>query len=193
MLEEDSLYNTYGGVYEGQVVDNVDPLKLGRVRFMIPGLVEPMSPWTLPLASPGAGSDARGLWCIPSIGSNVAVLFKEGDLDAPRYLTGPWGAPDDTPETPTFARNLSAADAVKVTGLQTKDWEIVLDDRPGLERLTIANRTFPQNSITIDGLSQAVEIRGTVAVQIRSTGIINIDALQVVINGRPVLPSSKPI
>jgi hypothetical protein len=181
------------GYYEGQVLENVDPERLGRIRFVIPGLVEPRSGWTLPVGSPGAGSPARGLWCIPAIGSNVGIWFKEGDLDHPRYITGPWGDPDGVLETPTFANELAPADAIRVSGLQTDKWEIVLDDRPGVDRIRIAHREFPDNAITIDGTTQAIEISGTVAVQIRSVGVVNIQGLQVVINGRPVLPTAKPI
>lgn len=191
--DDERRFNTYLGVYDGVVIDNADPQLVGRVRVMIPGLIEPYSGWALPVGAPGSGSDAYGLWCIPKIGSNVAVLFKEGDIDRPRYLAGPWGAPNDSPASPTFVRDLSPSEAVQMVGLQTKAWEIILDDRAASERLVLRNRAFPDNTITIDGLAQAVEISGTVAVQIKSTGIVNIDALQVTINGRIVLPTGGPI
>jgi hypothetical protein len=187
--EEDNCIS----IYDGVIVDNVDPLVVGRVRVTIPGLIEPYSAWALPVGSPGAGSDARGLWCIPKIGANVSVMFKEGDPDHPRYFTGPWGAPNDAPESPTFVRDLSPADAVEVSGLETDRWAIVLDDRAGNESLTIRDRFVPGNSIVIDAVQQAVRINGTVAVQIKSTGVVSIEALQIVLNGRPVLPSGNPI
>jgi hypothetical protein len=180
-------------IYDGVVVDNVDPLVIGRLRITVPGLIEPYSDWAMPIGAPGAGSDARGLWCIPAIGSNVSVMFKEGDPDHPRWLPGPWGAPNDNPESPTFVRDLSPSDAVQVTGIETKRYAIVFDDRPGKESITIRDRLFAENSIAIDGVQQTVRISGTVAVDIRSTGLVNIDALQVVINGRVVLPNGNPI
>lgn len=192
-MEDERAFNTYVGVYDGIVVANEDPLLIGRVRVMIPGLIEPYSDWALPVGAPGAGSDAYGFWFVPKIGSNVAVLFKEGDVDHPRYLAGPWAAPGDSPKSPTFVRDLSPSEAVQMVGLQTSSWEMVIDDRAGSERLTLRSRQFPDNSITIDGLAQAVQISGTVAVQIKSTGIVNIEALQVTINGRIVMPTGGPI
>jgi len=82
---------------------------------------------------------------------------------------------------------------VKVAGLQTSRWDIIADDRPGHERLVIRDRLMEQNTLEIDGVAQAVTISGMVAVQIKSTGVVSIDALQVLINGRVVLPNGNPI
>lgn len=191
-MKEEREY-VYPCVYEGVVFDNLDPLLAGRVRVTIPGLIEPASGWALPYASPGGGSDARGFWFVPEIGANVAVVFKEGDIEHPRYFVGAWSAPGQQPESPTFVRTMQPSEAVQVAGIQTRKWNIVLDDRPGIDRLTIESREFPNNSITIDGTAQAVEISGTVAVQIKATGIVNIEALQIVLNGRIVLPTGGPI
>lgn len=185
--------NPYVCVYEGYIVDNKDPRKLGRVKVNVPGLLEPESDWALPLGAPGAGGDGLGLWCVPPVGANVTVLFREGDLEAIRYLPGPWPAPRGELQTPSFARDLTPAEAVQVSGLQTSSWNIVLDNRAGAQQLTIESRQFPDNRIVLDSDKQSVEINGTVAVQIRSLGVVSIDALQVVINGRVVLPTGKPI
>lgn len=180
-------------IYDGTVYDNRDPLRIGRVRVTVPGMIEPYSAWALPVGHPGSGSSERGLWFPLAIGANVSVMFKEGDPDHPRYFAGSWGAPDDKPESPTFASELSPADAVQVAGLQTKRWDIVADDRPGQEKLVIRDREMDQNTIEIDGVAQAVTISGMVAVQINSTGVVKIDALQIILNGRVVLPSGGPI
>lgn len=189
LADEDRLY----AVYDGIVIDNRDPMVIGRVRVMIPGVIEPYSDWAMPIGYPGAGSEARGFWCIPTIGSNVSVMFKMGHQDYPRYLPGPWGAPGGLPDSPTFVKDLSPSDAVQVTGLQTAKWEMILDDRPGQEQLVIRDRVNPDNTVRIDGAAQMVEVSGTVAIQLRSTGVITIDALQVIINGRPILPTGQPI
>lgn len=186
--------NPFVCLYEGFVIDNKDPSRMGRVKLCVPGLIEPASDWTLPLGMPGAGSDARGFWIVPAVGSNVAVMFREGCLEEMRYLTGPWARPAGSDaESPTFVRDLSPAEATEVVGVQTAQWNIVMDDRAGANRLVIESRTAPGNGITLDANSQAVEVRGGVAVQIKSNGVVNIEALQVVINGRVVLPTGKPI
>lgn len=181
------------GVYDGVVIDNADPLKIGRVQLMVPGLIEPASAWVLPICQLGAGSDAYGFWAVPPVGANVSVMFSGGVVDEPRYLPGPWGAPDNKAESPTFVRDLSPTDAPQITGIQTKRWEIIIDDREGQHELVIRDRTLASNVIRVDGQSQIVEVAGKVGVQIRSTGFVNISALQVTINGRLVLPNGKPI
>jgi hypothetical protein len=188
MGEEDDLHS----IYDGVVYDNADPMLIGRIRVTIPGLIEPYSAWALPVGSAGAGP-GRGLWFVPPVGANVSVMFKEGDPDHPRYFPGPWGAPDGSEtDSPEFVRELSPSDATKVAGLQTKRWHVIADDRPGHESLTIKDRLF-DNSIEVDGVTQSVLIKGTVAVQIQSTGVVKIDALQIILNGRVVLPTGNPI
>lgn len=184
---------TWFGVYDGYVYDNRDPLLIGRIRAVVPGLVEPYTAWALPMCNTGGGSDARGFWSVPPVGSNVSVMFRAGDIDQPRYLASVWAAPNGVPQSPTFVRELSPSEAVEITGIQTKKWEIVADDRDGNTTLTLRDRAHPTNVIRIDGDQQTVSIEGTVAVQIKSTGVVSIEALQIVLNGRVVLPTSKPI
>lgn len=192
-FDDDAPDGKLYGLYEGSVVDNVDPLRLGRVRLQVPGIIEPASGWVFPIGAPGGGSDAQGYYFVPKIGAEVAVLFVQGDPDEPRFLVGAWGAPNGTPETPTFARALSPAEAVQVRGVQTDRWELVFDDRPGKESLRIKDLVHDNDVIEIDGAGHGVTISGSAAVVIKSVGVVTIDAVQVFINGRIVRPSGDPI
>ena len=76
--------------YLGQVEDNNDPKKLGRVKVRISPYMdfeEEDLPWVSPtLGTYGNSSDAGGL-NVPEIGSQVRVYFPSHDITAP-YYTG---------------------------------------------------------------------------------------------------------
>jgi hypothetical protein len=180
-------------LYEGVVVDNKDPLRMGRVRFQVPGLIEPASDWAMPVGSTGGGSDGVGFYWPPQIGAEVAVFFVMGDVDQPRYLIGAWGAPAGKTEVPRFARALTLEEAGQVHGFASKRFEVVLDDRPGHEAIRITDLDHPEDLIEIDGVSHGVTIAGSVAVVIRSVGVVDIQALQIRLNGRIVRESTDPI
>jgi len=130
----------YTALYVGVVVDNVDPECIGRVRIRIPGLVEPMSQWAFPLGTVGGGSAKRGFFAVPENGSEVGVLFHQGDVDHPHYLCGHWGKPDGNVETPTPIAELSKEDAVQVRAFETKRFLLVFDDRSGKEQLLLKDK-----------------------------------------------------
>ena len=71
--EDETPDPKFHGFYDGVVVDNRDPLRVGRVRVRIPGLVEPFSSWALPMANPGGGSDSRQCW-----GSRAGTRARSG-------------------------------------------------------------------------------------------------------------------
>lgn len=49
---------------------------------MVPGYIEPQSPWAWPLGTGFGGSKDHGLFGMPEGGSEVAVFFNQGNLDA---------------------------------------------------------------------------------------------------------------
>ena len=195
--EDETPDPKFHGFYDGVVVDNRDPLRVGRVRVRIPGLVEPFSSWALPMANPGGGSDSVGFYFPPKIGAEVGVMFKLGDIDRPRFWIGTWGAPGGQPESPSFVRDLAADQAPQVQGIETDRWRIVFDNRAGQERLVIEDRNPPAGGgadfIEIDGAGNGVTISGTAAVYIKSSGVVNIDAMQLLLNGRQVKATEDPI
>jgi len=201
-MYDDSPDPQFLSVYDGVVTQRDDPLKVGRVRVRVPGLIESPGVWALPMGMPGAGSAARGMFFVPAVGAEVAVFFKLGDVDHPRYLAGPWGRPDGNPELPTSA--LTAEDGTtygtdevpNVRAIETDRFEIIIDDNAGHERLTIRDKSSPSGSediIEIDGVNNGIRIMGTTAVLIESIGVVNIKGLQVLINGRVVRDTGDPI
>ncbi len=90
----------YYGKYRGQVLDNLDPLQLGRVMAQVPALAgETPITWALPCV-PAAGLQA-GIFVVPPIGSQIWVEFEQGDPDYPIWTGGFWGSADDVPSAAT--------------------------------------------------------------------------------------------
>ena len=84
------------GKYRGLVIDNLDPLQIGRVQAQVPDAFgETPSSWALPCI-PAAGIQA-GCFIVPPIGSQVWVEFEQGDPDFPIWTGGFWGSVADVP------------------------------------------------------------------------------------------------
>jgi len=78
------------GKYRGIVLNNIDPLQIGRLQAMVPEVLgEIPSGWALPCA-PYAGTGS-GFYAIPPIGAGVWVEFEAGDTSRPIW-TGAWWA-----------------------------------------------------------------------------------------------------
>ncbi len=146
----------YLGVYDGTVVDNADPEVLGRVRVMIPGLIEPSSAWAEPVGKAG-GSAQRGEFAVPETGAVVTVQFLMGDPDRPKYQSGYWGKPGGKSEAPTYLQNVAARDAHLIHVVETKEYDIVMDSRSGKERLILRSKKNGTLISLKDGLIQLGE------------------------------------
>ena len=78
------------GIYRGTVVNNLDPLQLGRIMVTVPdvGGLTP-STWANPCV-PLAGKE-MGTYLVPQMGAGVWVQFEAGDPDKPVWSGGWWG------------------------------------------------------------------------------------------------------
>jgi uncharacterized protein involved in type VI secretion and phage assembly len=182
----------YTALYIGQVVDRADPERLGRVRVKIPGLIEPASAWAFPLGTVGGGSDRRGYFAVPENGADVGVLFHQGDPDHPYYLAGHWGKPGGSTEIPGPARDLSAAATPQVRAFETGRFLLVFDDRAGHEALVIQDKRSG-DQVELDGVGMGITIKATSALILKADGLLSIEGTTVLLNGRLVLPGTKPI
>jgi hypothetical protein len=84
------------GKYRGTVVNNVDPLQIGRIQVTVPD-VSNLSPssWAMPCV-PMAGKQ-QGAFFVPQVGAGVWVEFEQGDPDYPIWVGGFWGAAAEVP------------------------------------------------------------------------------------------------
>jgi Type VI secretion system/phage-baseplate injector OB domain len=89
----------YYGKYRGTVINNIDPMQLGRLLVEVPdvlGLVP--SSWAepcVPLAGPTG--PPMGVYLVPPIGAGVWVEFEQGNPERPIWSGCRWGAQSDIP------------------------------------------------------------------------------------------------
>ena len=116
----------YYGKYRGVVLNNVDPMQMGRLMVQVPdvaGLVP--SSWAMPCV-PIAGIQ-NGMVALPIIGSGVWVEFEQGDPDHPIWSGCFWGSAAEIP-----ALALTVPPAVPGITFQTPLQNgITINDVPG--------------------------------------------------------------
>jgi len=127
--------------YVGKVTDNNDPLKQGRVRCTVAGLITDgaLCPWIIRRASNSwGGSTTDGQFAVPEVGSELIIEFPYKDIYAAEY-TGYWNGANTTPtaSTPEYPETIVFAqvDTLKVTYNKTsKDLEV---SHPSGTKITI--------------------------------------------------------
>lgn len=192
----------YTAVYRGQVVDIADPEKIGRVKVIIPGLIDPASNWAFPAGLPGSGGLNRGLYMVPPLGATVCVWFHQGDVDHPFYSGGSFGIVDGRRETPgpvggykgpddEDLASIPPVDATKVPAWEGDRYVMWCDERPGHERLVLRDKKS-NDTLEFDGKRGAIGISATTLVHI-SAALVAIEGSVITLNGRAVTASGNPI
>ena len=73
---------SFYGKYRGFVMDNKDPLKIGRIRVKVPAILGTNETgWALPCLPVTAKREIERY--LPPIGSNVWIEFEDGNIDVP--------------------------------------------------------------------------------------------------------------
>ncbi|UCC61658.1 MAG: baseplate assembly protein [Anaerolineae bacterium] len=85
------------GKYRGKVVNNNDPLMLGRIIGLVPAISEKPLTWATPCV-PYAGAGV-GFFAVPPIDANVWIEFEGGDPGKPIWTGCFWGK-DEVPAEP---------------------------------------------------------------------------------------------
>ncbi len=145
----------YFGKYRGMVVNNIDPLGIGRLQVQVPdvaGLVP--TTWAMP-CMPFAGKQ-MGAWFIPQINSGVWVEFEQGDPDHPIW-SGCWYG--SRAEVPALAQAGVPA-SPNVTLQSATQNALVISDNPAqgimLKSSTGATITINASGITIQNGQGAI-------------------------------------
>jgi uncharacterized protein involved in type VI secretion and phage assembly len=81
-----SRKQNYNQKYVGEVVDNNDPLKKGRIKVIVPYIFDGIKTEDLPWCEPNfpyGGSENLGFFFVPEKGSNVIIEFIGGSKYKP--------------------------------------------------------------------------------------------------------------
>jgi uncharacterized protein involved in type VI secretion and phage assembly len=117
---------TFFGKYRGTVINNVDPMQMGRLMVQVPDVSNVLpSTWAMPCL-PFAGIQS-GMYAIPAIGSGVWIEFEQGNSDYPIWVGCFWGSAAEIP-----ALALAGPPGVQSVVLQTTGQNtLMISDVPG--------------------------------------------------------------
>lgn len=95
---ETLLPKRYFGKYRGTVLNNIDPMQMGRIQAIVPDVssVVPTS-WAMPCLP--VGGIQMGVFAVPIIGAGVWIEFEHGDPDHPIWTGCYWGSAAEIPAT----------------------------------------------------------------------------------------------
>ena len=89
------------GKYRGTVVDNQDPLNMGRIKARVPEVLADVDTgWALPAAP--YGGNGTGLYTVPAVDAGVWIEFEAGDVSRPIW-SGCWWVSGQLPKDQTGA------------------------------------------------------------------------------------------
>jgi len=117
---------SYLGLYRGTVLNNVDPMQIGRIMATVPDVIGTTpSTWAMPCA-PLAGPQ-MGVFVVPPVGSGVWIQYERGDPDYPVWVGGWWA---NAAHTSALAHGGAPSDPniVLQSALQNA---LVISDAPG--------------------------------------------------------------
>ncbi len=138
------------GKYRGTVVNNVDPMQMGRIQVLVPDVTALLpTSWALPcvpFTSPQAGQ-----FVVPMVGAAVWVEFEQGNPDYPIWTGGFWGSAAEVP-----ALALAAPPGLAPIVLQT----------PGQNTLMISDVPGPTGGILLKSSTGALISISTIGITI---------------------------
>ena len=86
----------YFGIYSATVLNNIDPLQLGRITVSVTD-VSGVTPSTFAKPCVPLAGKQMGTYMVPQIGAGVWIQFEAGDPDRPVWSGGWWGSLAEVP------------------------------------------------------------------------------------------------
>jgi uncharacterized protein involved in type VI secretion and phage assembly len=135
------------GKYRASVVDNEDPMHLGRLKLTVPSVFGPdvVTGWATPCQPYGGAAD-QGLLFVPERGARVWAEFEEGDLEFPIWVGAFWCSPASGAEIPGDPQRRPTRKIIKTL----KGHTLELEDADGAERIVLRDGAH-SHAVTLDG------------------------------------------
>lgn len=116
----------YFGKYRGMVLNNVDPMQMGRLLLQVPDVtgLTPTS-WAMPCVA--ITGKQMGTFWLPQIGAGVWVEFEQGNPDYPIWVGGYWGSAAEVPALALAGNPVSPSIVLQTQAQNT----LMLSDLPG--------------------------------------------------------------
>ena len=170
---ETQLPKRYFGKYRGTVLNNIDPMQIGRIQIIVPDVssISPSS-WAMPCLP--VGGIQMGVFAVPLIGAGVWVEFEHGDPDHPIWTGCYWGSAAEVPSTA-----LLSPPPVPAITLQTPlQNSIIVSDNPAIG-ITIKTTTGAMIMVTDLGITIS-NGKGAILTMVGPAVDINAGALTII-------------
>ena len=142
----------YFGKYRATVVNNVDPMQIGRIQVMasdVSNLIP--TTWAMP-CFPIAGKQ-MGAYLIPQVGAGVWVEFEQGDSDYPIWTGSYYGSVAEVPAlalagipaSPNIVFQTTGQNALVVSDLPGPTGGVMLKSAPGASIIVNDTGIYIQN------------------------------------------------
>jgi hypothetical protein len=152
------------GKYRGKVVNNVDPLMLGRIIALVPAISEMPLSWATPCV-PYAGRGV-GFFAVPPIGANVWIEFEGGDPGKPIWTGCFWGkgeapAQPGIPTTKVFKTELITLSFNDLTA----EVKLEVKTPTGLQKVEMdpSGIKLSSNAVTVTIAQPQIELKNAAA------------------------------
>jgi hypothetical protein len=140
------------GVFRGTVVNNIDPLNMGRIIAIVPD-VGGLTPTTYAMPCIPIAGKQMGTFMVPQIGAGVWIQFEAGDPDRPVWTGGWWGSAAEVPALalagipgdPNYVIQTTLQNAIVVSDLAGPTGGIMLKSTTGATIIVNDTGIYIQN------------------------------------------------
>lgn len=161
------------GKYRGMVLNNIDPMGIGRLQVQVPDVLGvSLTSWAMP-CFPMSGPQ-HGFYGLPQIGAGVWVEFEQGNPDFPIWSGCWYGSRAEVPALAT-----ATPPGVPVAILQTQgQTTLLLSDLPGptggilLKTATGAMISINETALTLTNGQGATIVLAGPTVSINGTALV---------------------